>query len=78
MHTQDSTNTERTQTSMPQVGFEPTIPVFKRAKTVHVLDLSATVIDNKMLLLLEPPVPLAAAVISCKQGSETEGSIKGR
>jgi hypothetical protein len=26
-----------TQTSMPPVGFESTIPVFERAKTVHVL-----------------------------------------
>jgi hypothetical protein len=24
---------------MPQVGFEPKIPVFERAKTVHALDL---------------------------------------
>jgi hypothetical protein len=30
---------------MPQVGFEPTIPVFKRAKTVHVLVRAAIVID---------------------------------
>jgi hypothetical protein len=30
---------QHTQTSMPQVGFEPTIPVFDRAKTVHALDL---------------------------------------
>jgi hypothetical protein len=29
---------------MPQVGFEPTIPVFKRAKTLHALDRAATVI----------------------------------
>jgi hypothetical protein len=29
---------------MPQVGFESTIPVFKRAKTVHALDRAATVI----------------------------------
>jgi hypothetical protein len=29
---------------MPQVGFEPTIPVFVRAKTVHILDRAATVI----------------------------------
>jgi hypothetical protein len=28
---------------MPQVGFEHTIPVFERAKTVHALDRSATV-----------------------------------
>jgi hypothetical protein len=29
---------------MPQVGFEPTIPVFEQAKTVHVLDGAAIVI----------------------------------
>jgi hypothetical protein len=28
---------------MPQVEFELTIPVFKRAKTVHALDRPATV-----------------------------------
>jgi hypothetical protein len=28
---------------MPWVGFEPTIPVSERAKTVHALDGSATV-----------------------------------
>jgi hypothetical protein len=31
---------------MPQVGFEPTIPVLERAKTVHVLYRAATVIDK--------------------------------
>jgi hypothetical protein len=29
---------------MPPVGFEPTIPVFQRAKTVHTLHCAATVI----------------------------------
>jgi hypothetical protein len=29
---------------MPVIGFEPTIPVFKRAKTVHASDRAATVI----------------------------------
>jgi hypothetical protein len=29
---------------MPQVGFEPTIPVFERAKTIHTLDRAAAVI----------------------------------
>jgi hypothetical protein len=29
---------------MPGVRFEPTIPVFERAKTVHALDRVATVI----------------------------------
>jgi hypothetical protein len=28
---------------MPLVGFEPTIPVFERAKTVHALDRAAIV-----------------------------------
>jgi hypothetical protein len=27
------------------MGFEPTIPVFERAKAVYALDLAATVID---------------------------------
>jgi hypothetical protein len=36
---------------MPRVGFEPTIPVFKRAKTVHTLDRAATVIGVRKLSL---------------------------
>jgi hypothetical protein len=40
-----TSQTERTQTCMPRVGFETTIPVFLRAKTVHVLDRVANVID---------------------------------
>jgi hypothetical protein len=40
------TQNKRTQTSMPQMGFEPTIPAFERAKTVHVLDRAATVITQ--------------------------------
>jgi hypothetical protein len=38
------TQNKRTQTSTPQVGFEPAIPVFHRAKKVHALNLAATVI----------------------------------
>jgi hypothetical protein len=34
-------DTEHTQTSMPPVGFEPTISVLERAKTVHALDRTA-------------------------------------
>jgi hypothetical protein len=30
---------------MPEVGFEPTITASERAKTVHALDRSATVIS---------------------------------
>jgi hypothetical protein len=31
---------------MPLVRFEPTIPMFERAKTAHTLDGAATVIGN--------------------------------
>jgi hypothetical protein len=37
---------ELTQTFIPQVEFEPTIPVFKRAKTFHALDRAVTVIGR--------------------------------
>jgi hypothetical protein len=36
---------------MPRFGFEPTIPVFERAKTVHALDRAATAIGTIVLLL---------------------------
>jgi hypothetical protein len=42
---------------MPRVGFEPTIPAFERAKTVHVLDCAATVIGssyNRLSKHLDP------------------------
>jgi hypothetical protein len=37
------TQNKHRQASMLQVGFEPTIPAFERAKTVHALDSAATV-----------------------------------
>jgi hypothetical protein len=40
------TRTTQTQTAMPWVGFEPTIPAFKRAKTVDILDGAATMIGK--------------------------------
>jgi hypothetical protein len=33
---------------MPRLGFEPTIPVFERAKKVHALDRAATVIGTQV------------------------------
>jgi hypothetical protein len=33
-----------TQTSMPRLGFQPMIPAFDEAETVHALDCAATVI----------------------------------
>jgi hypothetical protein len=44
------TQNKRTQTTTPRVGFEPTIPVFEMAKTVHALDRAATVIGRIMQL----------------------------
>jgi hypothetical protein len=58
LHTEQHKQNKRTQTSMPQVVFEPTIPAFERAKTIHALDGTATVIGNyknissNMLLLV--------------------------
>jgi hypothetical protein len=40
----DNRNRINAQTSMPRVGFQPTIPVFKRTKTVHALETAVTVI----------------------------------
>jgi hypothetical protein len=33
---------------MPRAGFEPMIPVFEKAKTVHALDRAATVFENSI------------------------------
>jgi hypothetical protein len=41
-HRTTQTQNKRTKTSMPQVGLEPTTPVFERSKTVHALDRAAT------------------------------------
>jgi hypothetical protein len=42
-HRTTQTQNKRTQTAMPRMGFETTIPVFERTKTVHALDGAATV-----------------------------------
>jgi hypothetical protein len=46
-HRTTQTPNKRTQTSMPRVGFELTIPAFERAKTVHALNRAATVIGTQ-------------------------------
>jgi hypothetical protein len=45
-HRRTQRENKRTHTTMPRVGFEPTIPLFERAKTVHALDRSGTVIGD--------------------------------
>jgi hypothetical protein len=47
-NTEQHKQNKRTQTSMPRVGFEPTIPEFEQTKPVHALDCAATVIGNSV------------------------------
>jgi hypothetical protein len=51
VHTGQYRQNKHTQTSMPLVGFDPTVSVFEPAKTVHTLDRSATVINLHFTLL---------------------------
>jgi hypothetical protein len=50
---------------MPQVKFEPTIPVFQRAKTVHALDRAAAVI----VVMVTNPANKLFDIMSLIQGS---------
>jgi hypothetical protein len=38
---------------MPRVEFEPTIPAFQRAKSVHALDRASIVIGEEVLMFLK-------------------------
>jgi hypothetical protein len=53
-HRTTQTQNERRQTSMPQVEFEPTIPVFERAKTFPALQLDrgVSVIGNLKISII--------------------------
>jgi hypothetical protein len=53
-HRKTQTQNKRTQTSMPRMGFETTIPEFERAKTVHALDRATIVIGIVVLVILNP------------------------
>jgi hypothetical protein len=44
LHTEQYRHNKRTHISMPRVGFDPMIPVFERAKAIHVSGRAATVI----------------------------------
>jgi hypothetical protein len=44
LHTEQHKRNKRIQTSMTRMGFEPTIPVFERAKIVPTLDCASTLI----------------------------------
>jgi hypothetical protein len=51
---------------MPRVGFEPTIPVFERANTVHALDCAAAVIDQRPVYT-PPPNYQVNALLSASE-----------
>jgi hypothetical protein len=51
LHRTTQAQNKRRQTSMPWVGFEPMIPAFERAKTVHALDRTATVIQTSVCFI---------------------------
>jgi hypothetical protein len=60
LHRTTQTQEKRGQTSVPRVGFEPTIPVFERARTFRALYRAATVFGcpvPKGLRLSEKTVP---------------------
>jgi hypothetical protein len=65
--TQRTTQTQNkhSQTSMPRVGFEPTIPAFEQAKTVHALDGAATVIDRNITRIIKTLRMIWARYIEC-------------
>jgi hypothetical protein len=54
-HRTAQTQNKRTQTSMSQIGFEPTISVIERAKTVHAFDCVATVISTRETTYTKAP-----------------------
>jgi hypothetical protein len=58
---------------MPQVRFEPTIPVFQRAKTVHALDRTASVIDTLIFVYISfsAYIGLVFYNASCSLGTTT-------
>jgi hypothetical protein len=49
LHTGQHKHRINAHASMPQVGFQPTIPVFERARTVHALDRASTAIGKDSL-----------------------------
>jgi hypothetical protein len=67
IHSTTHAQNKRTQTSMPRVGFESTIPVFERAKTVHASDSAATVIGFYLY---------CSFIIKCSSGTQKSFSLE--
>jgi hypothetical protein len=74
-------NTHNRQTSMPPVGFEPTIPVSERPKT-HALDRTATGIGDKWAYqmlnkMLQSVAPEDSCVLTCFSSSQRNREGQG-
>jgi hypothetical protein len=67
-HRSTQTQNKHTQTSMPRVGFEPTIPAFERANTVHALDRAVTVIGNYGICLHGSKISLVDVGLGLDKG----------
>jgi hypothetical protein len=52
VHRTTQTQKKHEETFMPRMGFEPTIPVFERAKAFYALDRAAAVIGDSKLTVV--------------------------
>jgi hypothetical protein len=57
---------------MPRVGFEPTIPAFKRTKTVHALDRAANAIGGQWSQLSKNYIPRLSNVMFSPQAVDRQ------
>jgi hypothetical protein len=58
---------------MPQVGFEPRIPVFERARTVHALESAAT--KSKQVSECTEWVPILAHSLRFIESKKLHGKV---
>jgi hypothetical protein len=65
-HRTTQTQNKATQTSMPRVGFETTIALLSRAKTVNTLDGAATVIVKYSGLVRYNGFVLLLKALNCR------------
>jgi hypothetical protein len=61
---------------MPRMGLEPTTPAFERAKTVHALDRTATVIgyNNRLVIRISNILVLKLQAMKRDSNRSTVGS----
>jgi hypothetical protein len=60
---------------MPQVGFEYTIPVFGRGKTIHALDRAATVIGYSFIYENKITITQVKIQVALKETVQTQYSL---